>query len=347
MYLLWLFDEQRFAEAQRQLERFRALQPDSLAHAPYVAMVELGNERYAAAAKAAAPLILVARDSGRAERYRTPLGWDFRIGMLTWFSAAGRLRDTREAGEILLNMPGGPPCAPIPDGRCIVLPREMPRRVMTVQLRQAFTAVPAEARRALREAIAAGRRDTLAHLVFVSANPGSALAYRITRDTTLLSEWIRASRDTIFPFAYAALVLARGDSTHARRLFERHASVDREIPDYSDPRREDALLNRYAWADVLAALGERRRALDIYEQLDSTRREVLVPTASQIMHVMSLAERALLHEQLGERERAIELYDAFVEAWQDADPELQPMVRRARDAAERLRGGGGDRPPGA
>jgi tetratricopeptide (TPR) repeat protein len=130
-------------------------------------------------------------------------------------------------------------------------------------------------------------------------------------------------------------------------LFERHASVDREIPDYSDPRREDALLNRYAWADVLAALGERRRALDIYEQLDSTRREVLVPTASQIMHVMSLAERALLHEQLGERERAIELYDAFVEAWQDADPELQPMVRRARDAAERLRGGGGDRPPGA
>jgi len=45
----------------------------------------------------------------------------------------------------------------------------------------------------------------------------------------------------------------------------------------------------------------------------------------------------VLHEQLGDRERAIVPYEKFAEEWQDADPELQPMVRRAQASAARLR----------
>jgi len=43
-----------------------------------------------------------------------------------------------------------------------------------------------------------------------------------------------------------------------------------------------------------------------------------------------------IHEELGEFEKAREDYEYFVEAWREADPELQPMVAEARAAAVRL-----------
>ncbi len=46
--------------------------------------------------------------------------------------------------------------------------------------------------------------------------------------------------------------------------------------------------------------------------------------------------RAQNHEQLGEIERAIELYGRFIRAWEDADPALQPMVEDARGRLEAL-----------
>ena len=46
--------------------------------------------------------------------------------------------------------------------------------------------------------------------------------------------------------------------------------------------------------------------------------------------------RARAYEQLGEDEKAIVAYAFFVEAWKDADPELQPWVQEARDALVRL-----------
>jgi tetratricopeptide (TPR) repeat protein len=44
----------------------------------------------------------------------------------------------------------------------------------------------------------------------------------------------------------------------------------------------------------------------------------------------------LAHERLGEQDKALLAYAYFVEAWEDADPELQPWVEDARRALERL-----------
>ncbi len=52
-----------------------------------------------------------------------------------------------------------------------------------------------------------------------------------------------------------------------------------------------------------------------------------------------LAQRELgkIYEQLEEYDKAVESYEYFVHYWQDADPELQPMVEEARRAIIRLK----------
>jgi hypothetical protein len=95
----------------------------------------------------------------------------------------------------------------------------------------------------------------------------------------------------------------------------------------------------------MAGLGEHRRALREYEALDTLRLELADWEPAHLWRVMAFAERAALHERLGQRTQAIRLYEKFADAWQDADPELQPMVRRAREAAARLRGEPRDRAP--
>ena len=86
--------------------------------------------------------------------------------------------------------------------------------------------------------------------------------------------------------------------------------------------------------------GESDSALAIYE------RAVLTPGLYRIYDeyaTIAQTYRRLgqLYEGRGEREKAVEYYDRFVNLWTDADPELQPVVRdvRARIAqlvAERL-----------
>jgi tetratricopeptide (TPR) repeat protein len=48
--------------------------------------------------------------------------------------------------------------------------------------------------------------------------------------------------------------------------------------------------------------------------------------------------RAEIYEQSGDTRRAIEHYRAFVTLWENADPELQPLVEQARAALARLEG---------
>jgi tetratricopeptide (TPR) repeat protein len=47
-----------------------------------------------------------------------------------------------------------------------------------------------------------------------------------------------------------------------------------------------------------------------------------------------------LYESLGHHEQAIEYYSSFIDAWENADPILQPQVEAARRALERLTGEG-------
>jgi tetratricopeptide (TPR) repeat protein len=50
-----------------------------------------------------------------------------------------------------------------------------------------------------------------------------------------------------------------------------------------------------------------------------------------------------LYEQRSQRDHALEYYGRFVELWQDADPDLQPLVRDVRQRMARLAGEGGPR----
>ena len=45
-----------------------------------------------------------------------------------------------------------------------------------------------------------------------------------------------------------------------------------------------------------------------------------------------------LYEQRGDRERAIDYYQRFVDLWLNADPELQPQVEEMRGRIARLAG---------
>lgn len=43
-----------------------------------------------------------------------------------------------------------------------------------------------------------------------------------------------------------------------------------------------------------------------------------------------------LYEQKGDRAKAVENYQKFVDLWKDADPELQPKVQAVRDKLRKL-----------
>jgi DNA-binding SARP family transcriptional activator len=65
---------------------------------------------------------------------------------------------------------------------------------------------------------------------------------------------------------------------------------------------------------------------------------VATPNASHVVHqrqdrfqLARIFERlGELHQKRGDRQRAIDFYQRFVDLWKDADPELQPRVREAR-----------------
>jgi class 3 adenylate cyclase/tetratricopeptide (TPR) repeat protein len=86
---------------------------------------------------------------------------------------------------------------------------------------------------------------------------------------------------------------------------------------------------RFLRARSLQEAGRGEEALGWYATLDVSPSEIVYRAPS---HLYSAA----IYEQAGDRERAIQNYRAFVEMWQEADPELQPMVEKAREALHRL-----------
>jgi tetratricopeptide (TPR) repeat protein len=105
-----------------------------------------------------------------------------------------------------------------------------------------------------------------------------------------------------------------------------------------DPARVPDGAGRVVWAlgwgDVFARAGSLEEAAAVYAWADSAPHPVSVPGAL----VRSWAERAAILQQLGRTAEAITLYQRFIDAWQHADPALQPLVERARRAVEALGG---------
>ena len=154
-----------------------------------------------------------------------------------------------------------------------------------------------------------------------------------TRDTLLLSPLLRHV-DTLtwstWPVADAHLALARGDTARARRRVERHyrTALDAEFNGFEGGVRS------FAWGELLTRLHEPRRAIEAYARLDSL--EERVHHAGLV--VRSWAARGALSQQLGDAPQAIRYYERFIDAWQHADRELQPLVARARETVAVLKG---------
>ena len=95
----------------------------------------------------------------------------------------------------------------------------------------------------------------------------------------------------------------------------------------------------FARADLLAQLGNTEEALRTYAALDN------LPFDARWhgLLIRSWAERGALHEQLGERDKAIEWYTRFLATLVDADDTVQPMVQRVERALAELQGTVGER----
>jgi tetratricopeptide (TPR) repeat protein/TolB-like protein len=188
------------------------------------------------------------------------------------------------------------------------------------------------------------RGDSVQRRRAIQSLGGSFLAaFLVTRDTALLVDIVR-SVDTLtshtWRVADAQLALARGDTARARLRVERHYRA----PQSGEFNGEQGFMRAFGWGDLLARLGQPRDALTAYARLDSLEQRDVHPG----FLVRSWAERGALHQQLGETADAVKQYDRFVAAWRQADPELQPLVERARAAAAALQGAPrrepGDRP---
>ncbi len=87
-------------------------------------------------------------------------------------------------------------------------------------------------------------------------------------------------------------------------------------------------------------LPEAANAIDVAGQPDSAialyERALASPSVFGNLYELTWYPLALhrlgeLHESLGHRDEAIDYYQRFIELWNEADPELQPQVKAARD----------------
>jgi tetratricopeptide (TPR) repeat protein/tRNA A-37 threonylcarbamoyl transferase component Bud32 len=120
----------------------------------------------------------------------------------------------------------------------------------------------------------------------------------------------------------------------------------------AEGRTQDAITAFRAWWDNAGcgtcALADLGRAYDQAKQPDSTRallqRAVENPRGLMSIYnqvwdqAPSLHRLGELYEDKGDKQRALDYYGRFVELWKDADPELQPQVRDAKERMAKLAG---------
>jgi hypothetical protein len=123
--------------------------------------------------------------------------------------------------------------------------------------------------------------------------------------------------------AAAYLLLARQDTAAALERFL-------ALPESGCP---PCYLDRFTLAQLLV---DHRRDREAWSILQGEHRfSTLDATATEVLWALL---RGRVGERLGERERAIQSYTWVVGMWRNADPELQPYVREAREGVVRLTG---------
>jgi len=142
--------------------------------------------------------------------------------------------------------------------------------------------------------------------------------------------WQRAGKIAVRPSLEALddgfLALAEGRNADAL------ASVAQlDLRWTADPTSVSALrflaADRSGLADSALAAGEAFLNVPIGDRLEN----------DAYLRAGVLQRLGEIHEAKGDLARALEKYEAFVDLWKDADPELQPRVRDVRGRVERLR----------
>ena len=89
-------------------------------------------------------------------------------------------------------------------------------------------------------------------------------------------------------------------------------------------------------AEAYDLAGQADSALAVYERYLALQADRQYP--EWVWQPRALRRAGQLHEQKGNREKALEYYGRFVDLWKDADPVLQPMVRETRQWIAQLTG---------
>ncbi|HET9275631.1 MAG TPA: protein kinase [Gemmatimonadales bacterium] len=179
----------------------------------------------------------------------------------------------------------------------------------------------------------AGRDSALARRAARGFGSGYVHGYLLTGDTLYLTRFLRGV-DTlgseVWGVADALLALEGGDTARARARVDRHYRT----PAPAEFAGEQGVIRAFAWGTMLARLGEPRLAVEAFARLDSAEARIQHPG----LLVRSWAERGELYHRLGDTRRAAEHYQKFLDAWVNADPELQPQVERVRKALAVVKG---------
>ncbi len=161
------------------------------------------------------------------------------------------------------------------------------------------------------------------------------LAFLASKDTAFVA-YIRKWSNVPWPELDALIALDRGDTATAERAAQALPKPD----SLRNPNLRFGAggMRTIARIELLARLGMTRQAAESYEAIDASRinRAGLAEPGYTVL-VRTLLTRARLWRQLGERDKAIASYEAFIQRWRDADSVAAVQVRQARQELAALR----------
>ena len=132
--------------------------------------------------------------------------------------------------------------------------------------------------------------------------------------------------------AQAEVALVRRDFRHALALFRQSAGAD------SIGEQCDACAT-FGIARTFDMMGQRDSAITSFEHylaIPGARRGVFHTSIDAEALPFLLRRLAELHDERGDRDKAVAYYARFISLWERADPELQPVVRAARERLSTL-----------
>ena len=162
------------------------------------------------------------------------------------------------------------------------------------------------------------------------------VAFLGLRDTSYFAP-LRRWTGAVSAELLALAALDRGDSLRAVALAASLEPVQALTP--APPIQHRLFdIRHFARAELYARLGDERRALQELDQIDRARFHLSLSSIDPRwgLYARSFLLRGILHEQLGEREKAAQSYRTFLELWKHADARLQPQLQQARERLRRL-----------